>query len=221
LGILYKKIKLYKSKHYPLLDAKKVFIPQRGMRASNHVVRHGLIPKNNSVLRPIGSSRGMAAMVGGRLKNNTPPLTTSQGTQPESDLTGGHTLAFLRRCAKKGCKDQNCATGKELSTGDSQTNPCGMPSQYHQQALSPNAILTYELAGNATSKIPSNKNGVTIDSQVQMNNAQKPQELVTEKNTVQVSVTSIKEDPKATAYLQKDDRTKAVLNAIPSYSTIK
>lgn len=111
--------------------------------------------------------------------------------------------------------------GTQLSTGQSRPNLCGETTQYHQQAPAPHPNITYEVAGNTTSKIPSNKNGITIDTQVQMNGAKKPQELVTEQNTVLISATAIKGDSKATAYLQRDDRTEAVLKAMASDSSIK
>jgi hypothetical protein len=191
------------------------------MHLAKHAIRMHVIPKSKSVLGTTFSSRGMVSMHGGRLKKNTGPFITSKGTQPESDLTGKHQVVVVAVCPKQGCKDQNCATGTQLSTETSQPNPCGETAQYHAQPMAPHPVITYELAGNATSNIPANKKGIIIDSQVQMNNNAKPQELVTESFTVQVPAGSVNDNSQSTKYLQKDSRTAVIVNAMPSDSILK
>lgn len=83
------------------------------------------------------------------------------------DLSGKHDLVFAANCSSPACKGQNCATGTDLNTRAAKPNPCGEPPQYHQQPMAPHPVINYEVAGNLTSKIPHNKNGVVVDSTVQ------------------------------------------------------
>jgi hypothetical protein len=122
---------------------------------------------------------------------------------------------------EKGCKDQNCTTSTQLSTGTTQPNPCREPTQYHQQPIASHPLITQELVGNTTSKVPPNKKETTVDNFVQANGAKKPQKMCTEKVTVPVSATSVKENGTTTAYLQQNDRTEAIINAMPADSIIK
>jgi len=103
----------------------------RSMHIVKHLVKTHIIPKSHSALSPLtpkGPTRGMVAYT----YNHPDQSITSKGTSPESNVTGAHELTFMAACHKKNCKDQNCATGTQLSTGTLRLNPCNEPPQYHQ-----------------------------------------------------------------------------------------
>jgi hypothetical protein len=183
---------------YLIVPTRFIFI-KRSMQITKYVVKNHVIPKSHTVLSPLtpkGSTRGMAAMYGGRLRKNSGQLLTSRGNQPEADVKGGHTIVVAAVCTKPGCKDQNCATGTQLSTGMTYPNPCGVSPQNHQQLPVSDPVITLELAGNATSRIPSNKKGIIVDPVEKINGDKQPQEFVIEKDKVPVSSTAVKENKK-------------------------
>lgn len=193
---------------------------KRFMRSTFHVVKTYVIPKQHSALNSLPPSRSYASAHCGRLKKHAKPLTNSKGLQPESDTTGGHKLVTLSVCPQENCKEQNCATGTDLSTGTPRPNPCGEPPQYHKQPPTLNKEITLELAGNATSKVPISKSGIVIDPNVQMNNKLKPQEQVTETYAAPVPTSDWLENNSDTVYVQKNSRTQAIINGMPSDSII-
>jgi hypothetical protein len=195
------------------------------MHLAKHVVKNHVIPRSKSALGTLpskGSSRGMASVHGGQYNFPADPVVASNDAMPvqQGDHSGYHQVVAVAVCSKKGCKDQNCATETNLSTGDNQPNPCGESVQYHQKPIEEHLTIVHELAGILTHKTPPTMSGIIVDSQKDTSNKNKPQELGMDPGTTPIDPTEFRENSGTSIYLQDDGRTQIIIKAMSSDSVL-
>jgi hypothetical protein len=187
------------------------------MHLAKHVIKHHVIPKSKSVLSTTTSpSRGMASMHVGKFRPNRAPrlkdpVTVSNDTTPPimGDQSGEHKVVVAAVCSKQGCATTNCATGT------AKTNPCGEPAEYHQKPIEEHPFIVHEYVGTFTHHKPPHLEVQEVDPIVDCSGDARSQSITKEVGLTPVNPTAFHEKQDKTLYAQNDDRTEALIKAMP------